>query len=204
MTLADVARAAAVSRSAVSNWRNRYADFPQPTGGTTRQPTFDRDAMETWLDRRSHTVAASGATNHAGRRPPPRMAKELLALLEHVERRRPGAWLLHEEILDRDLATAPLIRQLAASGHVERGRIALDDANRVLVRLSRSDELPVDVEEVQRLANEALAAVGHQVAIHRARSTGRHYTAAAINHRGMSFTSYTHTRTWEIITSPVG
>lgn len=46
LTSADVARLAGVGRAAVSNWRRRYPDFPQPvseTGG------FRRDDVEHWL-----------------------------------------------------------------------------------------------------------------------------------------------------------
>jgi N-6 DNA methylase len=46
---ADIARLADVGRSAVSNWRRRYADFPRPAGGTPAVPLFALTEIETWL-----------------------------------------------------------------------------------------------------------------------------------------------------------
>ncbi|MEV6890920.1 N-6 DNA methylase [Kribbella sp. NPDC051137] len=44
-----IARLAGVGRAAVSNWRRRYADFPEPVGGTPTSPSFDLAAVERWL-----------------------------------------------------------------------------------------------------------------------------------------------------------
>ncbi|WP_433165368.1 N-6 DNA methylase [Kribbella sp. CA-247076] len=44
-----IARLAGVGRAAVSNWRRRYADFPEPVGGTPTSPSFDLAAVEHWL-----------------------------------------------------------------------------------------------------------------------------------------------------------
>lgn len=49
VTAADIARLAGVGRAAVSNWRRRHADFPQPTGGTMGSPTFDLEDVQRWL-----------------------------------------------------------------------------------------------------------------------------------------------------------
>lgn len=49
VTAAEIARLAGVGRAAVSNWRRRYADFPEPIGGTTSSPTFSLDKVEQWL-----------------------------------------------------------------------------------------------------------------------------------------------------------
>lgn len=49
LTAADIARLAGVSRAAVSNWRRRHADFPEPTGGTDASPVYDRSEVEAWL-----------------------------------------------------------------------------------------------------------------------------------------------------------
>ena len=49
MSAADVARLADVGRTAVSNWRRRYADFPQPVGGTPASPLFALTDVEAWL-----------------------------------------------------------------------------------------------------------------------------------------------------------
>ncbi|TDD75084.1 hypothetical protein E1293_28735 [Actinomadura darangshiensis] len=49
VTAADIARLAAVGRAAVSNWRRRHDDFPQPVGGTAVSPTFSLAEIEDWL-----------------------------------------------------------------------------------------------------------------------------------------------------------
>ncbi|MEV6210892.1 N-6 DNA methylase [Kitasatospora sp. NPDC051914] len=49
VTAVEIARLAGVGRAAVSNWRRRHADFPQPSGGTDSSPTFRLDQVEGWL-----------------------------------------------------------------------------------------------------------------------------------------------------------
>ncbi len=49
VTAVEIARLAGVGRAAVSNWRKRYADFPQPTGGTPASPAFRLADVEAWL-----------------------------------------------------------------------------------------------------------------------------------------------------------
>ncbi|MEV6861822.1 N-6 DNA methylase [Streptosporangium subroseum] len=53
VTAADTARLAGVGRAAVSNWRRRHDDFPQPVGGTATSPAFSLEEIQQWL--RSHT-----------------------------------------------------------------------------------------------------------------------------------------------------
>ncbi|MFI1388445.1 N-6 DNA methylase [Streptomyces griseoaurantiacus] len=47
----EIARLAGVTRAAVSNWRRRYDDFPQPAGGGAHSPLFALDEVRGWLDR---------------------------------------------------------------------------------------------------------------------------------------------------------
>ncbi len=49
VTAAGIARLAGVGRAAVSNWRRRHADFPQPVGGTETSPSFALADVEAWL-----------------------------------------------------------------------------------------------------------------------------------------------------------
>jgi SAM-dependent methyltransferase/predicted DNA-binding transcriptional regulator AlpA len=49
VTAAEVARLAGVGRAAVSNWRRRYADFPEPAQGTAASPRFRLAEVERWL-----------------------------------------------------------------------------------------------------------------------------------------------------------
>lgn len=53
---ADVARLADVGRAAVSNWRKRFDDFPQPVGGTATSPAFSLGQVEQWLRRHGRYV----------------------------------------------------------------------------------------------------------------------------------------------------
>ncbi|GAA1414288.1 class I SAM-dependent DNA methyltransferase [Catellatospora coxensis] len=61
VTAGDIARLAGVGRAAVSNWRKRYADFPQPVGGTTASPTFRLVEVEKWLTSHDRMPEQSGA-----------------------------------------------------------------------------------------------------------------------------------------------
>ncbi|MFB9878605.1 N-6 DNA methylase [Planobispora siamensis] len=45
----DIARFADVGRAAVSNWRRRHEDFPQPIGGTASSPLFSLSEVTAWL-----------------------------------------------------------------------------------------------------------------------------------------------------------
>ncbi|MDA0632149.1 N-6 DNA methylase [Nonomuraea sp. MCN248] len=53
---ADIARLADVGRAAVSNWRKRFDDFPQPVGGTATSPAFSLVEVEGWLRRHNRYV----------------------------------------------------------------------------------------------------------------------------------------------------
>ncbi|GAA4595814.1 N-6 DNA methylase [Planotetraspora phitsanulokensis] len=57
----DIARMADVGRAAVSNWRRRYDDFPEPVGGTTSSPLFSLPEVEAWLRRNNKTFEVSVA-----------------------------------------------------------------------------------------------------------------------------------------------
>ena len=49
VTVADIARLGGVGRAAVSNWRRRHDDFPQPVGGTSVNPVFSLAEVRRWL-----------------------------------------------------------------------------------------------------------------------------------------------------------
>ncbi|WP_214104590.1 N-6 DNA methylase [Acrocarpospora catenulata] len=56
VSAADIARLADVGRAAVSNWRKRFDDFPQPVGGTASSPAFSLADIEEWLRRHDRYV----------------------------------------------------------------------------------------------------------------------------------------------------
>ncbi|MGY1782240.1 N-6 DNA methylase [Geodermatophilus sp. SYSU D01036] len=60
LTLADIALLADVGRPAVSNWRKRFADFPQPVAGTAERPLFDARQIEEWLRQRKGNFVSPG------------------------------------------------------------------------------------------------------------------------------------------------
>ncbi|MDF9816759.1 N-6 DNA methylase [Streptomyces sp. SPB162] len=50
VTATGIAKIAGVGRAAVSNWRRRYTDFPEPVAGTSASPAFDLATVEQWLE----------------------------------------------------------------------------------------------------------------------------------------------------------
>ncbi|RNL84237.1 N-6 DNA methylase [Halostreptopolyspora alba] len=58
VSAAEIARLAGVGRAAVSNWRRRYGDFPEPVGGTDTSPSFDLREVRGWLERQGKLVRA--------------------------------------------------------------------------------------------------------------------------------------------------
>ena len=59
VTAADIARIAGVTRAAVSNWRRRHDDFPEPVGGTSSSPLFPLAGVRAWLEHRNKGVKES-------------------------------------------------------------------------------------------------------------------------------------------------
>ncbi|HEY4018415.1 MAG TPA: N-6 DNA methylase [Pseudonocardiaceae bacterium] len=55
----EIARLVDVGRAAVSNWRRRYEDFPQPVGGTASSPLFSLTEVEDWLRRNGKSFRVS-------------------------------------------------------------------------------------------------------------------------------------------------
>ena len=49
VSLSDVAELTGMSRSAVSNWRRRFPDFPEAEAGTAANPQFRFSAIRAWL-----------------------------------------------------------------------------------------------------------------------------------------------------------
>ncbi|MFI6287456.1 N-6 DNA methylase [Streptomyces sp. NPDC051018] len=56
----EIARLAGVTRAAVSNWRRRYEDFPQPAGGGAGRPLFVLEAVRAWLEKQDKGQEISG------------------------------------------------------------------------------------------------------------------------------------------------
>lgn len=58
VTAAEISRIAGVTRATVSNWRRRYDDFPEPSGGAESSPLYDLEAVRAWLASRGYASAA--------------------------------------------------------------------------------------------------------------------------------------------------
>jgi hypothetical protein len=61
VSAADIARLVDVGRAAVSNWRRRFDDFPQPVGGSAASPLFSLTEIEAWLRRNGKAFELSTA-----------------------------------------------------------------------------------------------------------------------------------------------
>lgn len=59
VSLADVAKLAGVTRPAVSNWRRRHDDFPEPVRETGAVSLFDLTHVEAWLNKHQKKQVAS-------------------------------------------------------------------------------------------------------------------------------------------------
>jgi hypothetical protein len=55
--LSDIAEMVGVSRQVISNWRSRYADFPDPRAVLKAGPAFARRDIEIWLRQRGKQIA---------------------------------------------------------------------------------------------------------------------------------------------------
>ncbi|WP_007024762.1 N-6 DNA methylase [Saccharomonospora iraqiensis] len=59
VTAAEIARMAGVGRAAVSNWRRRHTDFPEPVVGSGANPAFRLPEVEQWLRAQGKLAADS-------------------------------------------------------------------------------------------------------------------------------------------------
>jgi chromosome partitioning protein len=57
--ISEIAELAQVSRQAVTNWRTRVADFPQPIAELSSGPVFRASDIRRWLKRRRGTLATT-------------------------------------------------------------------------------------------------------------------------------------------------
>ncbi|MGW2216968.1 HsdM family class I SAM-dependent methyltransferase [Nonomuraea sp. NPDC001684] len=144
----DIARLAGVGRAAVSNWRRRHDDFPQPIGGTANQPLFSLRQVESWLRRYGksyqvslgdrvwqrlkaagdlrlgHLVAQAGTLLTSGKS---ELEPELAGLVSELAERH-GALTAYEFLCERYLEAHS--RQLSVTRH---------DVAELMLRLVRAE-----------------------------------------------------------------
>ncbi|WP_051713511.1 N-6 DNA methylase [Actinoalloteichus caeruleus] len=111
---AEIARLVDVGRAAVSNWRRRHEDFPQPIAGTTSSPLFSLREVEDWLRRNGKPYEVS--------------------LADRVwQRLRLGDDL---SLGDRVAATGRFLLSLTPRAEIDRPELDDPDTARLLIRLA--------------------------------------------------------------------
>jgi N-6 DNA Methylase len=138
MTAAAIARLAGVGRAAVSNWRRRYPEFPQPVGGSAGSPTFNRTEVEAWLKAtgKADQLATAGLTDTGTRR--------------ISEPERSMSTLQSADFLARSMA-ALLPRETAARRADDRGDVESGDF------ADTADDLPVVLDPACGVGTTLLA-----------------------------------------------
>ncbi|TWP53336.1 N-6 DNA methylase [Lentzea tibetensis] len=120
----DIARLVDVGRAAVSNWRRRYDDFPQPVGGTASSPLFSLREVEEWLRR-------NGKQFHVS--PADRLWQQIkdddLRLGERVA----------EAGRHTDPATFEFLYERYAEAHSRQLNVTPDDIAKLMVELAEAD-----------------------------------------------------------------
>jgi hypothetical protein len=120
VTAGDIARLADVGRAAVSNWRRRHSDFPQPVGGSSASPLYPLADVVRWLGEHGRPVRLGPAdeiwTRARGVADDLRLGQivGLVAAVVLLVCRDPGAWAELEPLEDDRLA-AVLPERLATS-----------------------------------------------------------------------------------------
>lgn len=59
LSTGEIARLGGVGRAAVSNWRRRHDDFPEPVAGTASSPRFALTDVEAWMRRNGRSYRLS-------------------------------------------------------------------------------------------------------------------------------------------------
>ncbi|GLZ30004.1 SAM-dependent methyltransferase [Lentzea sp. NBRC 105346] len=117
----DIARLVNVGRAAVSNWRKRYDDFPQPVGGTASSPLFSLADVEKWLRRNGKSFHVSPAE-----RLWQRLSGDDLKLGERVAE------------TDTDRETFEFLYQRYAEAHSRQLNVTPDDIAELMVHLANA------------------------------------------------------------------
>lgn len=159
VTAADIARIANVGRAAVSNWRRRHSDFPQPVGGPATSPTFSLAAVEEWLRANGKLAdvftAGQPAKAHTHRTHRPLDADTAAALTALLPRLRHGL------VLDPACATGSALVTAAerfGDGVRLAGQDGLkDNVDQALARFIEEGQGPAEIVVGEPFGDDALA-----------------------------------------------
>ncbi len=154
----DIASIAGVSRAAVTQWRKRHADFPEPVNADAPSPLFDRGEIEAWLMKHGRLTAQNQAPSS------PKAAADLI--LSHM---REGA--VHEGSNEHDLEivgsilAADFLRRMVADREDLTGLDPALDVEAIRERLSQLDDSaasddPIRCVEIAATVAEYAPALG--------------------------------------------
>jgi hypothetical protein len=120
----DIARLVDVGRAAISNWRKRYDDFPQPVGGTASSPLFSLKQVEEWLRRNGKQFNVSPADRlwHQIKDDDLRLGDRVAEAGKHT-----------------DPATFEYLHERYAEAHSRRLNVTPDDIATLMVDLAEAD-----------------------------------------------------------------
>lgn len=149
----EIARLADVGRAAVSNWRRRFPDFPQPVGGTSASPLYSLAAVEAWLTKHGKSFRLQPGDRVWQRIRGAVDDLRLSDLVSHL-----GALLAFQR---RDAAGWKAFAGAPAAVVAAELPAAIAAA---LPQLPGEDAAPLDLSwvEIGRMAVEAAEAVGHE------------------------------------------
>lgn len=143
ISLSRVAELANTTSQAVSNWRRRFEDFPQPAAGTDRRPLFDLEEMTQWLK------------THGRYDDNPRFSSRLLAFMDGLRVALPPADALQvalSAVAWRHLSQKPAEAGFSVSGH----DVSLPAELRLSTESPSKDEFTALVGSLTRWAESAL------------------------------------------------
>jgi len=139
--VSEIAEYSNVSKQAVSNWRLRYDDFPQPIQVLHSGPVWDRESVETWVKNfRGETTHVLSFINLKGGVGKTTTAVAVAEILADEERK-------HVLLVDLDPQTNATVTLISEERWAE-----LDKAGRTIAqlfadKLSPNDQPKFDIEE---------------------------------------------------------
>jgi hypothetical protein len=162
VTSADIARLAGVRPTAVSNWRRRHPDFPEPVGGTEKSPRFSLDAVRDWLEAQGKSIRVGSrrelrqAVSAAAVTTPiaQTLQNAYFALLHHAGEEQVDAEHWRRRIAEDQVALAARYQGLEGPSELEE----IDTAQAVMLNTAAQAAVGEDLPELAaELYNEVVS-----------------------------------------------